>query len=138
MPRPQRTDIGNYLYHIVNRANARVQIFDNDKDYKLFEDILEQGKEKFDMRILSYIIMPNHWHLILYPKNNGDLSKFMGWITNTHTRRWHTVKKTTGQGYLLVFIDADIDRIVFAGVSMLEFDYEVALNLAKQVETNLR
>ena len=58
------------------------------------------GKEKFDMRIISYIIMPNHWHLVLHPKNNGDLSKFMGWITNTYTRRWHTAKETVGQGHL--------------------------------------
>ena len=40
MPRAERTDIGNYIYHILNRANARVQIFDNDQDYKLFENIL--------------------------------------------------------------------------------------------------
>ena len=60
MSRAIRTDVGNYIYHILNRANARVQIFDNDKDYQLFETILEETKEKFDMRILSYTIMPNH------------------------------------------------------------------------------
>ena len=42
MPRTQRTDIGGYIYHVLNRANARVQIFDNDKDYQLFESILEK------------------------------------------------------------------------------------------------
>ena len=42
------------------------------------------------------------------------------------------------EAYILSFIDADINKIVFVGVSMLEFDYEVALNLAKQVEANLR
>ena len=100
MPRSQRIDIGNYVYHTLNRANARVQIFDNDKDYKLFENILKEAKEKFDMRILAYCIMPNHWHLVLYPKKDGDLSKFMSWVTNTHTRRWHAIKKTIGQGHL--------------------------------------
>jgi len=100
MPRVERTDVGGYVYHILNRANARVQIFDNDKDYKLFEDILEEAEDKFDMRILAYCIMPNHWHLVLYPKHNGDLQKFMAWVTNTHTKRWHAVKKTTGQGHL--------------------------------------
>ena len=100
MPRIQRIDVGGYVYHILNRANARVQIFDNDKDYQLFETILEEAVEKFDMRLLSYSIMPNHWHLILYPKNDGDLSQFMGWISNTHTRRWHSEKDTVGQGHL--------------------------------------
>jgi len=100
MPRPQRTNIGCYVYHVLNRANARVQIFDNYKDYMLLENILEEAKEKLDMRILSYCIMPNHWHLALYPKKDGDLSKFMSWVTNTHTRRWHTIKETIGQGHL--------------------------------------
>ncbi|MFC1802202.1 transposase [Patescibacteria group bacterium] len=100
MPRINRVDVGGQIYHVLNRANARVQIFDNDKDYQLFESILEEAQEKFDMRILSYSIMPNHWHLVLYPRNNGDLSVFMKWLGNTHTKRWHSVKKTTGQGHL--------------------------------------
>jgi len=100
MPRIERTDIGNYVYHILNRANARVPIFDTEKDYRLFEDILEEAVEKFDMRILSYCLMPNHWHLVLYPKKDGDLALFMGWLTNTHTRRWHTGNGTIGQGHL--------------------------------------
>ena len=100
MPRIERVNVGGYIYHILNRANARVQIFDNNDDYQIFESILEEAKERFDMRILSYVIMPNHWHLILYPKKDNDLSKFMSWVTNTHTRRWHVLKKTIGQGHL--------------------------------------
>ena len=100
MPRINRVDIADIPYHVINRANARMQIFDNYKDYKLFESILEEAKEKFDMRIFSYCIMPNHWHLALCPKKNGDLSKFMSWVTNTHTRRWHVIKETIGQGHL--------------------------------------
>jgi putative transposase len=100
MPRIERIDVGNEIYHVINRANARVKIFDNDKDYKLFEDILKEAVEKFEMRLLAYCMMPNHWHLVLYPKNDGDLSKFMGWLTNTHTRRYHSIKKTIGHGHL--------------------------------------
>lgn len=100
MPRVTRIDIGQEVYHILNRANARVQIFDNKVDYNLFENILEQAVEKFDMRLLAYCIMPNHWHLVVYPKQDGDLQKFMGWLSNTHTRRWHTLKGTIGHGHL--------------------------------------
>jgi putative transposase len=100
MPRIKRTNVGGYVYHVLNRANARVQIFDNDEDYKLFENILEEAIEKFNVKILAYCIMPNHFHLVLYPENEGDLSVFMGWVTNTHTRRWHTQKGTVGQGHL--------------------------------------
>ena len=100
MPRIQRTDVGDLVYHVLNRANARVQIFDTEKDYQLFEQILEEGKEKYNMRILAYCLMSNHWHLVLYPENDGDLKNFMGWVTNTHTRRWHVVKKSIGEGHL--------------------------------------
>ena len=100
MPRITRTDIGNYCYHVINRANARLPIFFAEKDYILFENVLEEAKEKFSMRILAYCIMPNHWHLILYPKNDGDMSKFMQWLTLTHTQRWHQANNTKGSGHL--------------------------------------
>lgn len=100
MPRANRVDVANQIYHVLNRANARVQIFDNEEDYQMFEQILKEAKEKFDMRILAYSIMPNHWHLVLYPKNDGDLQLFMSWLSNTHTKRWHALKNTVGQGHL--------------------------------------
>jgi putative transposase len=100
MPRLGRTDVGGFVYHVLNRANARVAIFDNDRDFKTFEVILEEAVVMFDMRLLSYCIMPNHWHLVLYPKNDGDLAKFMSWLSNTHTRRWHLEKHTVGEGHL--------------------------------------
>lgn len=100
MARITRTDIGNQIYHVINRANGRLPIFETDTDYRLFETVLEEGRERFDMRVLAYCLMPNHWHLILYPKQDGDLSRFMSWITNTHTRRWHTASDTIGEGHL--------------------------------------
>jgi len=100
MPRIDRIDVGDVVYHIINRANARMKIFDTDEDYLLFEKVLEEAKEKFDMRVLAYCIMPNHWHLVLYPKKDGDLQKFMGWLSMTHTQRWHAHHKTTGSGHL--------------------------------------
>lgn len=100
MPRTNRIDVGDTVYHIINRANARMKIFDTDEDYLLFETVLEEAKEKFDMRILAYCIMPNHWHLILYPKKDGDLQKFMGWVSMTHTQRWHSEHNTAGSGHL--------------------------------------
>lgn len=100
MPRTNRIDIADMVYHVINRANARMQIFDEDRDYLLFEKALEQAKERFDMRILSYCIMPNHWHLALYPKTDGSLQTFMRWLSMTHTQRWHSQHKTIGSGHL--------------------------------------
>ena len=100
MPRGNRIDVSDIVYHVINRANARMQIFNKEEDYLLFEKVLKDAKKRFDMRILSYCIMPNHWHLVLYPKQDGDLQKFMGWLSMTHTQRWHSQHKTTGSGHL--------------------------------------
>ncbi len=100
MGRVPRVDIGGEIYHIINRANARLQIFFKEEDFKLFESILEDGVEKYDMRVLAYCIMPNHFHLVLHPRKDGDLQKFMQWLTLTHTQRWHVQNKTIGSGSL--------------------------------------
>lgn len=100
MARAHRIDVGNYPYHIINRANARLKIFFKAEEYRLFELILIEGVEKYDMRLLAYCLMPNHFHLVLYPKQDGDIQKFMQWVTLTHTQRWHVQHKTIGTGHL--------------------------------------
>ncbi len=100
MGRPQRTDVGGYVYHVLNRANARMTIFNTDKEYQDFEQILFEAVERFSMRLVAYTIMPNHFHLVLYPETEGEIKKFMHWLTLTHTQRWHVKNKTTGSGHL--------------------------------------
>ena len=62
--------------------------------------MLLDTKELVDMRILAYTIMPNHWHLVLHPKNDGDMTTFMQRLSNTHTRKVHSLTKTNGSGHL--------------------------------------
>ncbi len=100
MPRLARVDVGNEIYHVLNRANGRLQIFDTRKDYLLFEKLMTDAKELIGMRILAYVLMPNHWHLVLHPHNNGDLGLFMHRLTNTHTRQVHVRTGTVGSGHL--------------------------------------
>ena len=53
---------------MLNRANARLPIFLKDGDYEAFERILAEALEHVPgMRLLSYCLMPNHWHLSLRP-----------------------------------------------------------------------
>lgn len=100
MGRILRIDIGNEIYHVLNRANARMTIFEKDYDYQAFEEILEEAKKRYSVQIFSYQIMPNHWHFCLSPKNNGDMTKFVQWVTLTHTQRWHVHHKSAGAGHL--------------------------------------
>ncbi len=100
MPRPPRSAQGDMVYHVLNRANARMIIFDKDADYLAFEKVLVEAKEHYPMRMLSYCLMPNHWHFILYPETNEAMPLFMRWLTLTHTQRWHVAHKTVGYGHL--------------------------------------
>ena len=100
MPRLARVDVGNEIYHVINRANGRLQIFDSPKDYQLFEQLLLDAQYLTDMRILAYVIMPNHFHLVLWPQEDGDLGRFMHRLTNTHTRKVHAENGTQGTGHL--------------------------------------
>lgn len=100
MPRQKRIDKGNIVYHALNRANGRLRIFRKVADFEAFEQILAEGVERFDMRLCGYCIMGNHWHLVLWPRCDGDLSGFMKWITVTHSHRWHGAHKTIGIGHL--------------------------------------
>jgi REP-associated tyrosine transposase len=100
MGRPKRAADGGIVYHVLNRANGRLTIFRKEADYDAFERIIEEAVERFAMRLLAYVVMPNHWHLVVWPHNGGDLSRFTGWLTLTHTQRWHANRGTTGSGHV--------------------------------------
>ncbi len=88
------------MYHVLNRAVGRATIFETTNDYAAFEKVLEEAREQVEMRLLAFCIMPNHWHLVLWSIEDGDLSQYMRWLTNTHTRRWHLAHDTVGTGPL--------------------------------------
>jgi putative transposase len=100
MGRPRRAAVGGYAYHVLNRANARLSIFDSEGDYQAFEQILLEAVERTDTRLLAYCLMPNHWHMVVWPREDGELSRFVGWLTLTHTQRWHAHRQSAGTGHL--------------------------------------
>lgn len=100
MARPLRASFGGLVYHVLNRANARMEIFDDGRDYEAFEKVLSHAHSSVPMRILSYCLMPNHWHMVLWPYEDGDISEFMRRVTVTHTQRWHAAHGTSGSGHI--------------------------------------
>jgi len=101
MGRPLRASVGGYVYHALNRGNGRATIFHKDADYAAFERVLGEAQEHTPgVRLLAYCLMPNHWHLVLWPKADGELSDFLHWLTLTHTQRWHVHYGNVGGGHL--------------------------------------
>jgi putative transposase len=100
MPRAPRADEAGEIYHALNRGNARNRIFFKDEDYEAFERLIAEGLEKFEVDLIAYQWMNNHWHMVLSPRVDGGMSAFIGWVTLTHTQRYHAHHKTTGYGHV--------------------------------------
>jgi len=100
MPRTARLAPGGVIFHVLNRANARSTIFEDEADYAAFERVMAATIEQVGMRLLAYCVMPNHWHLVLWPRGEGDLGRFMQRLTTTHVRRWHLHRHSVGSGHL--------------------------------------
>ena len=98
MPRPTRKNVGGVIYHVLNRRAGGGTLFESDADYLAFEKVLAEAVERFKMRLLAYCLLSTHWHLILWPARDADLSRFMQWLTVTHMRRWHAHRRSTGTG----------------------------------------
>jgi REP-associated tyrosine transposase len=100
MPRRSRFSTAGYVFHVLNRAVARQRLFQSDGDYDAFVRVLDEARRKVPMRLLAFAVMPNHWHLVLWPEEDDALSEFMRWLTVSHAQRWHAAHGTAGTGSL--------------------------------------
>lgn len=88
------------MFHVLNRGVRRLRLFDDPGDYRAFLKVIHEAQERIPMRCLAYCLMPNHFHLVLWPKADGELASFMAWLTTTHSKRWHSWRGTTGTGHV--------------------------------------
>ena len=100
MPRAARVTPGGLVYHVLNRGVGRNRLFFKDADYAAFEEIMAETLAARPMRICAYGLMPNHWHLVLWPENDGNLAAFMQRLTVTHVTRWQRHKRQVGFGHV--------------------------------------
>ncbi len=96
MARPHRNTPGGYCYHVLSRGNARQRVFHKPADYEAFVGLFTAAHEVVPMRLLAYCLMPNHFHLVRWPREDGDLSRWMQWLLTTHVCRYHEHHQTTG------------------------------------------
>jgi putative transposase len=85
-------------YYVLNRAAGRAALFAKPSDYAAFERVLRQAWQRIGMRPVGFAIMPNHWHPVVWPREDGELSNWAQWLTVTHVRRWHAHHQSDGTG----------------------------------------
>ena len=96
MPRTARASRGGYVYHVLNRGNARGDVFHKDDDFAAFVELMARANERLAMRVVGYCLMTNHFHLLLWPHRDGDLSRWMQWLLTSHVRRYHRHYDSSG------------------------------------------
>jgi putative transposase len=110
MARPYRLQAENCLYHITSRGNNRAQIFFVDSDYKKFLEYIGKAKEKYNFYLCAYVLMANHYHLLLETVS-PNLSKIMQYLNTAYTIYHNRKHDTCGhlfQGrYKSIVVDKD-------------------------------
>jgi putative transposase len=100
MPRSARQTPGGYVYHALNRGTARLTLFRKAADYAAFRRALAEALQRHPTRLLAYCLMPTHWHLLLWPEHDGQLTRLLRWLTLTHSVRWQAHYHRTGSGHV--------------------------------------
>ena len=100
MPRQPRSAPGGLVYHVLNRSVGRMKLFRSDKDFLAFQNLLLEAWEKHPIRILAWCVMSTHWHFVVWPKEDGQVTAFFRWLAHTHAMRWRVAHHTVGDGHL--------------------------------------
>lgn len=109
--------VNGQIYHIYNRGTEKRTIYESSRDYQRFIKSMSyyqiQGpKPKFSLfshpktrkvdftkkiiNILSYCLMPNHFHLLIKQKFDGGITEFTGKLSNSYTKYYNTKHKRVG------------------------------------------
>jgi putative transposase len=93
--RPLRLEMPGALWHVTSRGNERRSIFRDDDDRRLFQRLLAAGVRRFRWRLHAYVLMGNHYHLLLEtPEPN--LSCGMHWINSTYAQKFNSRHERVG------------------------------------------
>ena len=100
MPRSARYLPPDCVVHVVNRGNDRRQLFTGDGDYDEFLEIFDLSLARHPVPVLAYALMPNHWHLLLWPPSPSALSQLLHSLTARHAARFRHSSGTVGDGHV--------------------------------------
>jgi REP element-mobilizing transposase RayT len=110
MARPLRIQYPGAVYHITCRGNARQNIYKDNEDRKRFLELLTESQKIYSIKIYSYVLMDNHFHLLIETPH-GNLSEYMRHFNIRYTGHYNRRHKRTGhlyQGrYKSILVDKD-------------------------------
>jgi putative transposase len=125
MGRAWRIEYEGALYHVLSRGNEQRDIFYDNTDRRRFLDAIGELAERFEMEIFAFVLMSNHYHLLLRTRR-ANLSKAMQWFGTTYTRRFNNRHDRSGHLFqgrfksMIIENDAYLMQLSCYGVSSYE------------------
>lgn len=95
MPRPIRIEYEDAYYHVMNRGRGRQKVFHDKTYFNAFLTCLSEAHQRFNIQILCYCLMDNHYHLLVKTPE-ANLGRAMRHINGIYTQRHNRLKKTDG------------------------------------------
>ncbi|NCY23234.1 transposase [bacterium] len=86
------------FYHVCNRAIEKRVLFQAPSDFDLWVRTLKECLERYPLKIHSFCVMPNHWHLLASSPSAPLFTRAMQWLGATHAIRWRKRAQTIGKG----------------------------------------
>jgi len=96
MARLARVNVPGYPYHVIQRGNNRQRIFNSDTDREFMRELLAENALRFDVAIHAYVLMDNHFHLLLTPNSAGGLPQMMQAVGRTYVRHFNDKHQRSG------------------------------------------
>lgn len=95
MARPLRVEYDGALYHVTARGNERKPIYREEGDYQKFLDILSELPQRYGVIIHGYVLMGNHYHLLIETPL-GNISRVMHYLNSNYTGYFNKKYKRVG------------------------------------------
>ena len=87
--RERRVLFEGATYHVTSRTNGKIDAFSGNVGQKILLQVIKNAKEKYGFMLHNFCIMPNHFHLLITPKRETNLSKIMQWIKTKSAKCWN-------------------------------------------------
>jgi REP element-mobilizing transposase RayT len=110
MARPLRIEYAGACYHVTGRGIERRKVFRSGPDYRRFEKYMREAQQKYGYLIHSYVLMPNHYHLLIETPA-ANLSKVMHHIGGSYATYFNIKHRRSGHvfhgRYKALLVDRD-------------------------------
>jgi REP-associated tyrosine transposase len=100
MPRRLRFIPADSIVHVINRGNDRRRLFESARDYEHFLWLARVVYLRHGLRIIAYVLMPNHWHFVVWPQSEWQVSRYFHDLTGAHAAKVRIQTGTIGHGHI--------------------------------------